>query len=117
MIEAIIRNYLLPLLAVPVYVDVPAEPPASYVSIERTGGGETEHIREATIALQSYGASKSAAASLHEIVMAKMKNLITLDRISACDLNAEYDYTDLATKRYRYQAVYNIVYYGGITNG
>ena len=111
MIEEIIRNYLLPLLAVPVYVDIPAEPPASYVSIERTGGGEVEHIREATIALQSYGTRKSAAATLHETVMSAMNGLITLDRISACDLNAEYDFTDTETKRYRYQAVYNIVYY------
>lgn len=113
MIEAIIRNYLLPILSVPVYIDVQANPPVSYVVIERTGGGETEHIREATIALQSYGASKSAAAMLHETVMAAMKNLIILDQISACDLNAEYDFTDTETKRYRYQAVYNIVYYGG----
>ena len=113
MIEEIIRNYLVPLLSVPVYADVPSNPPQSYVSFERTNGGEIEHIRTATIALQSYGASRAEAAALHETVMSKMNDIITLDAISSCRINAEYSYPDLETKRYRYQAVYNIVYYGG----
>lgn len=113
MIEATVRNYLLSRLSYPVYIDVPPEPVTPYVVLERTGGGEREHIRNATIAIQSYGASKYEAASLHESVMEEMKSLITLDDISACELNAEYDYTDTETKRYRYQAVYNIIYYGG----
>lgn len=113
MIEAIIRNYLMTVLQVPVYIDVPSDPPGSYVSLERTNGGENEHIRTATIALQSYGMTRYEAASLHEMVMHNMQSLITLDEISACRINAEYDWTDTDTKRYRYQAVYNIVYYGG----
>lgn len=111
MIEATIRNYLLSALSVPIYVDVPGDPPASYVALERTGGGETEHIRNATIAIQSYGPSRAKAATLHESVMDAMRDFIVLDSISACSLNAEYDFTDTSTKRYRYQAVYNIVYY------
>ena len=117
MIEEIVRNYLLSALDVPVYIDVPSEPPESYVVIERTGGGETEHIREATIALQSYGSRRYDAAVLHEFVMGVMKDIIILDSISSCEINAEYDFTDISTKRFRYQAVYNIVYYGGLKNG
>lgn len=111
MIETIIRNYLKTELDVPVYIDVPASPPASYVSIERTGGREIEHIRTALIAIQSYGGSRLQAATLHESILALMKSIITLDAISACDLNAEYDYTDRQTDRYRYQAVFDITYY------
>lgn len=111
MIEKIIRDYLMPLISVPVYIDVPPEPGDAYVVIERTGGGEREHIRDAMVAIQSYGATKYAAASQHETVLDVMKGLTTLDTVSACDLNAEYDYTDTQTKRYRYQAVYDIVYY------
>lgn len=111
MIETIIRNYLITELTVPVYVDVPAEPPETYVVIERTGGGMEEHIRNAMIAIQSYGASRYTAAELHERVIAVMQDLITLDEVSSCDLNSEYDFTDTTTKRYRYQAVFNIVYY------
>lgn len=111
MIESIVRNYLLTALTVPVYIDVPANPPSKYVTIERTGGGEVEHIRNAMIAIQSYGGSRLEAATLHEEVSALMKSMNTLDVISACDLNAEYDFTDTSTKRYRYQAVFDIIYY------
>lgn len=111
MIEAIIRDYLLELLDVPVYIDVPADPPENYVVIERTGGSETEHIRSATIAVQSYGPRKTAAAELHEQVMSLLPDIADGVRVSACDLNAEYDYTDTQTKRYRYQAVFDLVYY------
>lgn len=111
MIEARIRNYLMAALTEPVYIDVPAEPPSSYVTVERTGGGEEEHIRSAMVALQSYGSSKLEAATLHENVMAAMKQFNERDDISACDLNSEYDYTDTTTHRYRYQAVFDIIYY------
>ena len=111
MIEEIIRNYLLSVLDVPVYIDVPAEPPVSYVAIERTGGGMDEHIRRADVVISSYGASRYGAAVLHEQVLAAMPNIATGAVISACDINSEYDNTDLETKRYRYEAYYNIIYY------
>lgn len=111
MIEAIIRNYLLTVLSVSVYIDVPADPPANRVVIERTGGGESEHIRSAMIAVQSYGDSKLAAATLHEQVLTELPKIADGKTVSACDLNAEYDYTDTTTKQYRYQAVFDIIYY------
>lgn len=114
MIEKIIRDYLLARISVPVYVDVPAEPPESYVVVERTGGGETEHIRSAMVAVQSYGASRYDALTLHENVLLLLKNLKELDNVSASDLNAEYDYTDTSTNRYRYQAVFDIIYYNEV---
>lgn len=111
MIEATVRDYLMPLVSVPVYIDVPAEPPDRYVTIQRTGGGETEHIRSAMIAIQCYGATRAQAAALHEDVLVSMKALNELIGVSACGLNAEYDFTDTETKRYRYQSVYDIIYY------
>ena len=111
MIEKIIKDYLMGVLNVPVYIDVPADPGNSYVVIERTGGSETEHIRNATIAAQSYAPRKISAAELHEEVLALLPGVATGEKVSACTVNAEYDYTDEETKRYRYQAVFDIVYY------
>lgn len=111
MIEKIIRDYLLTVLDVPVYVDVPADPPDTYVIIQRTGGSETEHIRSAVMAIQSYGPRKTAAAELHEQVLALLPAIADGVEVSACDINAEYDFTDTTTKRYRYQAVFDIIYY------
>ena len=111
MIEKRIRDFLLTKLTAPIYVDVPANPPDEYVVIERTGGGEDEHIRSAMIAIQSYGKRRLAAGSLHESVLAAMKSLNVRNDVSACQLDAEYDFTDTTTDRYRYQAVFNVVYY------
>ena len=111
MIEEIIRNYLLQNMSVPVYADVPADPPDKYVVIERTGGGEEEHIRSARVAVQSYGATRYEAATVHEEVLRKLPNIATGDVVSECALNSEYDFTDTTTKRYRYQAYFELIYY------
>ena len=109
MIEETVRNHLLTALSVPVYIDVPAEPPESYVVIERTGGSEENKVRYAQVAVQSYAGSRYQAATLHENVLVAMDGLN--DYEESCDVNAEYDFTDTSTKRYRYQAVFDITYY------
>lgn len=38
MIEIVIKEYLESVLSVPVYLVIPVDPPATYVSIEKTGG-------------------------------------------------------------------------------
>lgn len=106
-----IRDYLLTVLNVPVYIDVPAKPGSTYVVIQKTGGGEREHIRSATIAVQSYGPSRFKASELHEEVLSKLPAIADGVKVSACDLNAEYNFTGTDIKAYRYQAVYDIIYY------
>ena len=111
MIEKIVRDYLKELVSVPVYIDVPANPADSYIVLERTGGGMEEHIRNAMVAIQSYSDSKLGAATLHETVLSVMPAIAEKDEIAACDINSEYNFTDTTTKKYRYQAVFDIIYY------
>ena len=40
-----------------------------------------------------------------------LKALPELDAVSASRLNSDYNFTDTTTKRYRYQAVYDLVYF------
>jgi len=111
MIEEIIRNYLTG-AGVTAYMEIPeggGTPP--FVIIERTGGGEENHIRSATIAIQSYADTLYGAAQLNEQVKALMDDITLLPQISACDLNSDYNFTDTTKKQYRYQAVYDLVYY------
>lgn len=92
-------------------IDQDAKTPARIV-IERTGGGTIQnHVRTATIAVQSYGPSRYEAALLHERVLESMPGIVENGNISACTLNAEYDFPDYTTKENRYQAVFNIVYF------
>lgn len=113
MIEEMVLAYLNTVLDVPAYMEAPEDDSVSYVLVEKTGGSETDHIKSATIVLQSY-ASKSGtmyeAARLNEAVKKVMNDIIYSRDISRSKLNSDYEYTDTEKKRYRYQAVYDLVY-------
>ena len=79
--------------------------------IQRTGGGISNQIRRATVAIQSHGATLYDAAALNEQVVAAMDTLAEHPKVAACDLNSDYNYTDTTKKEYRYQAVFDVVYY------
>lgn len=111
MIESIVRDYLASELSVPVVLERPMSAPISYVFIDRTGGGESNHIKRAQFAIQSYGATLYDAAALNEAVKDAMERLVERKEISSCKLNSDYDYTDPTTKRYRYQAVFDLIFY------
>ena len=111
MIEKILRDYLRSKLSVPVEMEEEADLPEKYVLVEKTGSSMTNYIRHATIAIQSYAGSLYEAAELNEEVKAAMDEIIVLDEITRSELNSDYNYTDTATKRYRYQAVYDLTHY------
>ena len=110
MIETIILNYLLNKLSEPVYMERPVDHPAKYVLLEKTGSSVEDHIRTATFAVQSYGQTMYDAAELNERVKEALEASITLPEIFRAKLNSDYNYTDTASKVYRYQAVFDFVY-------
>lgn len=111
MIEKVILDYLSSELSCPVYMEEPARKIASYVVIEKTGSRENNHIYTATFAIQSYGTSLYNAAVLNAAVKEAMDNIVTLGEVAACQLNSDYNFTDPETKRYRYQAVFDLIHY------
>ena len=111
MIEKIILDYLSEGLTEPVYMEEPEVKPETFVLIEKTGGGKTNHISFATLAVQSYAPSMYEAAALNERVKTAMENAIALDEIVRVTLNSDYNYTNTASKRYRYQAVFDVIFY------
>lgn len=112
MIETILYNYLSDAgLSAAVYMEQPKVKLAAFFLLEKTGGGITDHIRESTFVVQSYGKSLAEAATMNEEIKAVMLNAITLDDISRVQVNSDYNYTDPTTKTYRYQAVFVITHY------
>lgn len=111
MIELIILNYLQSELGVPVYMTEPECPPDLYIRIQKTGSGVRNKVRTATFAIQSYGNSLLDAAVLSDRVVKAMLDAPSMDEISSCDLNSEYNFTDTQTRRFRYQAVFDLVYF------
>mgnify|MGYP000948400267 CR=1 FL=1 len=110
MIEETVRNYLLRTFST-VLLEQPAKKPASYIVLQKTGSGESNHIYSATIAIQSYGDNLYDAATLNERVKSAMENITSLNEICKVSLNSDYNFTDTTTKQYRYQAVFDIKHY------
>lgn len=111
MIEEIVLNYLLDCIGTSVYMEKQIYPATQYVLIEKTGGSTNNHIKSATLAIQSVSDSLLNAALLNEEVKTAMEEIVELDSIAGCSLNSDYNFTNTQTKEYRYQAVFNLTYY------
>jgi len=111
MIEKIVLNYLADALEVPVSMEVPEPMPDAFVVLEKTGSSRENRIWRAAFAVQSYGKTLLEAAELNEKVKSAMDSLTELDEIGAARINTDYNFTDSKTKRYRYQAVYDLTHY------
>ena len=115
MIEKTILDYLSQELAetgIGVGLELPlGKDPAKYVVIEKTGSSKVNRVLNATLAIQSYGTSLYDAASLNESIKTIMEEAVSLDDISKVSINSDYNFSDPDTKRYRYQAIFDIWYY------
>lgn len=112
MIEQTVIEYLSALLSVPVLAEIPPDPPERFCVVEKTGGGRREGLYSAVLAVQSYAPAMPAVLRLNEAVKDAMLAMDELDGICAVELNADYRFTDPSLRRRRYQAVFDIVYYG-----
>lgn len=117
MIELIVLKYLASQLNVPVVMEKPKDDIPEYVLIEKTGSGRENFIENSTFAIQSYSTSLYKASLLNEKVKTAMlgdgdENLgiTAYEDVSRCELNSDYNFTDVTTKKYRYQAVFDLVY-------
>lgn len=110
MIEEIVLEYLKS-KGFRAFAEEPEDTKKEYVLIEKTGSGVENHVKRATLAIQSFSASLHSTAMLNEKVKKAMEHMIELDDVCKCELNSDYNYPDITRKRYRYQAVYDIVHY------
>ena len=111
MIEQIILDYVSAALSVPVRMEIPADPPARFVVLKRSGRGRENRLEAANLIADSYAESLLEASRLNEQVKAVLDELDSLDEISDAQLATDYPLTDTASKQYRYQAVYEIYHY------
>ena len=111
MIELIVKEYLSKQLDVPIVFVHQNNLPKQFILIQKTSGKRENFLNSSTIAIQCYGASLFEAAKLNEKIKNLMYDLITVSEVSNVSLNSDYNHTDLETKAYRYQAVYDIHHY------
>ena len=113
MIEKTVMDYLNERSSIPWFMERPANAPAEFGLIQKTGSSRSNFIYRATIAIQTHAATLYRAAELNEETKRLMDNIIVLNEITASRLNSDYNYSNPAAKEYRYQAVYDLVHYGG----
>lgn len=111
MIEKLIREYLKSKLKIPAYLEEPVDKPAEYLLVIKTGSSRKNLIPSAMISVRSYSTSLSRAIDLNELVKAAMYESVSLPEITKVQLNSDYNYSDTETKRYRYQAVFDVTHY------
>lgn len=111
LIETTILNHLSAVLPEPVYMEEPPNPGTAFYVLEKTGSGKTDQICRSTFALQSYAPSLHEAALMNSAGKAAMEGSAALSAVTAALLNSDYNFTNTAKKRYRYQAVFDIYHY------
>lgn len=112
MIETVLLDYLNNAnLSAKVYMEQPKDKPEAFFILEKSGGGQTDHISESNFIVQSYGRTLYEAACMNEEIKAVMLRANTLNEVSAVELNSDYNYTNAESKSYRYQAIFVVTHY------
>jgi hypothetical protein len=109
MIESVLISYFNS-LDIPCGIMLPDPlPRGGFIVLDRIGTGKTNHVTSYEIAIQSYGDTAFSAASLNEVVIEAMENLLEDDRFSRIHLNNSQMQTDTERKLNRYQSTFEIV--------
>ena len=111
MIEETIIAYLNANLSVPVGGEISDKHPLRYVVVQKKGGERENHIYTSLFQFDAYAESLAAAAALCKDVMAVVDEMTDLGEVCSCEYGGDFNATDTASKRYCYQAMYNITHY------
>lgn len=110
MIEVTVLQYLRDVLQIPTFCEMQTDEIDSFLIVEKTGGYVENYINHATIVVQSYAKSLYDAIVLNDQVKEAMADIIYDTNIQSCKINSDYNFTDQEKKKYRYQAVFELVY-------
>ena len=80
------------------YADVPNPMPASFVTVERTGGGDRDRIDRATLAVQCW-------ADMADDVRTVLEELTGTRGFGAVSVTSIYNWPDAQSRKARYQLV------------
>ena len=96
-----------------VAAEVPEDFPddGALVVVEKVGESVVNRIRQARLAVQSYGDTLLHAAERNEAALAALSSLTDDPVVTACRPETSYNFSDEVRKRYRYQAVVHVSYY------
>lgn len=115
-IEQLVQRTLAKETGYPAYLEEPPAPrPERYFLAARLGSSEENHISRVRLAVQSYAPSMVGAMALNREAYGVLTGTLVNDP-AVCRVSciSDYDFTDTATARHRWQAIYEITYYDDI---
>jgi len=95
----------------PAYAERPPNPPKKYVIIDRINGEIKNCMGTAQIAVQSIAPTLDEALTINEAVIEDMLAFTERNDIAKSKLDNCYNYSNAADHTYKYQAVFELVYY------
>ena len=108
-VEKLVIGWLGSRLQVPVHGDVPAERPAFFVTVERTGGPSHNVCYDyPVVAVQCWAPTREQAADLMVSADEAMRSMTDLNPVSKVTRNTYYNYPSSQGEP-RYQGVYELV--------
>ena len=108
-VERLVIGWLASQLQVPVHGDVPADRPAFFVTVERTGGESGRVCYDyPVVAVQCWAPTREQAADLMEEVDVAMRAMPALNPVSKVTRNTYYNFPTSHGEP-RYQGVYELV--------
>lgn len=110
MIAVKLIDYLESALHINVYMEQP-DALTNYILLDQTGSSIRDHITTTTFAIQSYAPSLLGAMQMNESLKAAMVGFVNDNDVAKVELETDYNFTNTATKQYRWQAVYHITHY------
>lgn len=85
------------------YADAPNPMPASFVTVERTGGGARNKVDAPILAVQVWAGGRKAAADMADAVRCDLESLTGTLGLGAVRVSSIYNWPDLQSRRARYQ--------------
>jgi hypothetical protein len=111
MIEKTLYDYLKSKLNTSVHMEYPVNPPGKFVTIQKIDGGNTNHIKAATVSVEAYAESMYEAGVLSEEIKKVLEEMSeSSSLIFSAKLGGESNSIDTENKRYRYETIWNLFY-------
>ena len=92
------------------YANVPSSRPASFVTVERTGGShDSVVIDRPTVAIQAWADKRLSASELAYSVRDALSEMVSETNICKVSINSIYNFPDPVSGSNRYQLVVDFV--------
>lgn len=102
-VERMAAKRLMAATGIKVFLDVPADRPEEFATVELTGGSGDRFMRRAVLAVQSWASTRRRAAEMAMAVEAAVPSLMDEQNVFRAVANGSYRWPDHDSGQPRYQ--------------